>query len=178
MCIPFKKAILVQLYDGLNAIKIQNILNPKIMKSISLRYLLILLLTLPVITACDDDEGEPALTNTDILTAQTWQGEAVIVAGTDVSQNPDLLASLPDVRSLTLKFDADGTYVANFEVSGVETAQEGEWEFRNNEEVLYLDLLEEYELNIDELTAERLELTTKVMYGTLAVPAEVKFVAE
>lgn len=149
------------------------------MKSFTLRYLLILLLTLPVLTACkDDDGGEPNATRTELLTAQTWQGDAVFIAGTDVTDNPELLNSLPDIRTMTLNFNADGTYTGSFTQNGAQISDEGNWEFRENETVLHFDLMSEYRLRINELNSERLSLTTNVDYNNLTVPAEVRFLAQ
>lgn len=148
------------------------------MKSISLRYLFILLLSLPLLTACDDEEEEPGLSKTDMLTAQTWQGEAVFASGIDVTEDEDLQASMMDVRTLSIDFEADGTYSATYMEDGAPVSGEGEWEFRDNETVLYFDLLDDYVFNVKELTDANLVLSTTVTYQTFNIPAEVHFVAK
>lgn len=147
------------------------------MKQASLLYLFIIFLSLPVLTACDDDDDNSP-SKTELLTSKTWQGEAVFASGINITDNPELLNSIPDVRTLTLDFETDGTYTANYKEDGVDIKQDGDWEFRDNETVLHFDLMADYKLTIGELSAERLTLTTMVNYQGFAVPAEVRFVSQ
>lgn len=147
------------------------------MKSNPLLYLLILLFILPALTACDKDD-DPGASREELLTSNTWQGEAVFASSIDVTDNPELLNTFPDIRTLTLKFDTDGTYTANYIENGAAVTQEGLWEFRENQTVLYFDLMADYRLKIGELSANRMLLTTTIDYQGFDVPAEVHFRAK
>lgn len=149
------------------------------MKTNPYNFLLILLLALSVMTACKDNKGDTEPSKREMLAAQEWQGKALLANGINVTDQP-LLGTLPDVRTLTLNFETDGTYTATYMDEGKMISQNGKWEFRENETILYLDLsfLEAYKLFIKELTSERLNLTSTTVYSGFNVPVEVQFVAK
>lgn len=147
------------------------------MKTNPLLYILILLFALPALTACDDDD-DPGISREELLTSRTWQGDAVFATGVDITDNPELLNTFPDIRTLTLKFETDGTYTANYTEDGAPVTKVGVWELRENKTVLYFDLMAAYRLKIRELNSERMILTTNVQYESITVPADVRFLGE
>ena len=147
------------------------------MKSSPLLCLFILLLALPALISCDKDDA-PGASREELLTTKTWQGNAVFATGVDITDNPELLNTFPDIRTLTLKFETDGTYTANYTENGSPVTQVGEWELRENKTVLFFDLMAAYRLKIAELNQKRMILTTNVEYESVTVPADVRFLSE
>lgn len=147
------------------------------MHSNPLLCLFILLLMLPAIAACDKDD-DPGVSREELLTTKTWQGDAVFATGVNITDNPELLKTFPDIRTLTLKFETDGTYTANYIENGSPVTQVGEWELRENRTVLFFDLMAAYRLKIGELNQKRMILTTTVQYENVSVPADVRFLSE
>lgn len=147
------------------------------MKPNPLLFIFTLLISLSLLPACDKDDV-PGASREELLTTKTWQGDAVFATGVDITDNPELLNTFPDIRTLTLKFETDGTYTANYTENGAPVTKVGAWELRENQTVLYFDLMAAYRLKISELNSERMVLTTNVQYESITVPADVRFLSE
>ena len=144
------------------------------MKFTIFRYL-ILMLALPLLLAsCDDDEDNPEPTKTDLLVAHEWQGDRVLVAGSDVSSLPEIKNMLLDIKSTRLTLRRDGTYTAVYEQAGSTQTTVGTWEFKENETIIYFDLLGD--LQIKNLTTTNMDLIATVNRDNTTFDAEVRFV--
>jgi hypothetical protein len=147
------------------------------MKPNYLFLLIISFFTFSALTSCDKDD-DPGVSREELLTSKVWQGNAVFATGIDITDNPELLNTFPDIRTLTLKFETDGTYTAEYIENNSPVTQVGEWEFRENQTVLYFDLMAAYKLKIGELNSKRMILTTNIEYESVTVPADVRFLSE
>ena len=151
------------------------------MKKLSLFSSLFTLLLLVSITACKkEDDKEPS--KTDLITAHSWQGEQVLVLGTDAASNPFFSSLLPDITTMTLTFNRNGTYSASYVDNGQTIPISGNWEFRDNETSIFFDLLTSFGLNetltIKELSADKLQFSTTVTVPGFptSLPVDIHFV--
>ncbi|RAU81896.1 hypothetical protein [Pontibacter arcticus] len=144
------------------------------------RTLLLMLLSLTVFTACDsDDDEDTTLTNTDLITAETWKGDEIRVPALD-ALNISYKDRLPDPKTMTIKFDRNGTYEAQYTLNGQSTKTTGDWEFTDNERKLSGNFFNfpSSEADIDELSATQLHLSTMITAPNIPIPvkAEVRLV--
>jgi hypothetical protein len=143
------------------------------MKILRLPLLLIVLAFSFLFTACDDDEDtEP--TKTDLVVAHEWKGERILVNGIDVSSRPEIKSMLLDIKSTTLTLRRDGTYTAVYDQNGSTQNAEGSWSFKENETILFIDLLGD--LQIKTLTSSNMDLIRTVQQNGVSFDAEVQFV--
>ncbi|TXK44274.1 hypothetical protein FVR03_13925 [Pontibacter qinzhouensis] len=151
------------------------------MKKSRLLSLLSLLFAVALLTGCKDDEPNPEKTKTEMLTEANWQGDKILVMGMDVATT-QFAGSFPDIKTMVLNFKTDGTYTATYTDNGQAMTLEGNWEFRNNENVLHFDLLSSFglpeQVDIKTLTSTNLALTTvaNIPGAPLPVSLEVQFV--
>ena len=107
------------------------------MNKIKLLTFLFATLIISTLSSCDkDDDKEPS--RTALLTDPTWQGNRAFIDGQDIT-------SLIDIDNTSFKFKTNGTY--DVVLSG--TAENGTWEFTNNEQKLLLDKGTDGELPVD-----------------------------
>ncbi|WP_114783254.1 hypothetical protein [Botryobacter ruber] len=151
------------------------------MKNYWLFSSLFLVLLLLSFSACQKEEDkEPS--KTDMITAHSWQGEQVLVLGTDVATNPLFSGLLPDITTMTLTFNRNGTYNASYVENGQTIPVSGNWEFRDNETSVFFDLLTTFGLNetlsLKELSADKLQFSTTVNIAGFpgSLPVDVHFV--
>lgn len=133
---------------------------------------LLLLFTLAFFTACDKDD--PDLTKTDILVAETWKGDQVLVNGVDVSDRPEVINEVGRIKTARMKFDRNGTYRATYESNEGQEEETGTWEFNEDETTITFDLYGE--VNVVRLTDRNLDFMAKIPFQGVIFDAEVKFV--
>jgi hypothetical protein len=135
--------------------------------------LLFLFLVLPLgLASCKKDDPEP--TNTDLVVAHEWQGDRVLVNNIDVSSRPEIIDMLLDIKSTRLTLRRDGTYTAVYQQAGTTQTSTGNWSFKENETIIYFDLLGD--LQIQRLTTTNMDLIATVTQNNLTYNAEVRFV--
>lgn len=143
------------------------------MNLLRLRILLLFLASSLFFSSCDKDKDtEP--TKTDLVVAHEWKGERVLVNGIDVSARPEIQSMLLDIKSTTLTLRRDGTYTATYVQAGKSQTTTGTWEFRENETIIFFDLLDE--LRIERLTADNMDLEATVDQNGRTFNAMVQFV--
>ncbi|GGG02457.1 hypothetical protein [Pontibacter amylolyticus] len=142
------------------------------MKLYILRYLLLFLVLPLALVSCDKDDPEP--TKTDLVVAHEWQGERVLVNGFDVSDRPEIKDMLLDIKSTRLTLRRDGTYTAVYDQAGTSQTTTGTWEFKENETIIYFDLLGD--LQLESLTTTNMDLITTVNRNNTSFDAKVQFV--
>ncbi|WP_461491700.1 hypothetical protein [Pontibacter sp. HJ8] len=124
-------------------------------------------------TACDDDDDtEP--TKTDLVVAHEWKGERILVNGLDVSSRPEIKSMLLDIKSTVLTLRRDGTYTAVYDQNGSSQTATGSWSFKENETILFIDLLGDLQLKT--LTNSNMDLIRTVQQNGVSFDAEVQFV--
>lgn len=135
--------------------------------------LLFLLIVLPMgLFSCKKDSPEP--TNTDLVVAHEWHGKSVMANGMDVSEMPQVKDMLLDIKSTRLTLRRDGTYTAVFEQAGSTQTNTGTWSFKENETILFIDVLGE--LTIKELNTREMILLKEITNQGVTIKAEVTFV--
>lgn len=144
------------------------------MKHYIFRYLLLFLALPLTLVSCDKDEDDPEPTKTDLIVAHEWLGDRVLVNGFDVSDRPEIKDMLLDIKSTTLSLRRDGTYTAVYDQAGSTQTTTGTWEFKENETIIYFDLLGD--LQIENLTTTNMDLITTVNRDNMNFDAEVRFV--
>lgn len=138
-----------------------------------LPILLLMLAVTVLFSACDKDEdAEP--TKTDLLVADEWKGERILVNGIDVSSRPEIKSMLLDIKSTTLTLRRDGTYTAVYDQNGTNQTTTGAWSFKADETILFIDLLGDLQLKT--LTSNNLDLIRTVEQNGVSYDAEVQFV--
>lgn len=137
--------------------------------------LLLLLVAIPFFfSSCKKDKDVEPPTNTDLVVAHEWHGEQVLVGGMDVSARPEIKDMLLDIKSTRLTLRRDGTYTAVYEQAGSMQTTTGTWTFKENETIIYFDLLGD--LIIDKLTTTNMNLIANVNRDGAVFNAEVRFV--
>jgi hypothetical protein len=138
-----------------------------------LRYLL-LFIALPLLffSCKKDKDTEP--TKTDLVVAHEWRGERVLVNGLDVSNRQEIKDMLLDIKSTTLTLRRDGTYTAVYDQAGSTQTTTGTWTFKEDETIIYFDLLGD--LTIKNLTTTNMDLIANINRDGMAFNAEVQFV--
>ncbi|PVY37382.1 lipocalin family protein [Pontibacter virosus] len=142
------------------------------MKLYIFRYLLLVLVLPFALVSCDKDDPEPTKTN--LIVAHEWQGDRVLVAGSDVSDLPEIKEMFLDIKSTRLTLRRDGTYTAVYDQAGTSQTTTGTWEFKENETIIYFDLLGD--LQIETLTPTNMDLITTVNRNDTNFDAKVQFV--
>ncbi|WP_299823533.1 DUF5004 domain-containing protein [uncultured Pontibacter sp.] len=133
------------------------------------------LVTLAFFSSCSDDNDDPKpITKTDLLVAHEWRGDQVLAAGIDVSNRPEITGQIGQIKTARIKFDRDGTYDASFTSSLGEQTQSGNWSFNNDETKLTFELLGE--VDVKELTEDKLYLTSQLPFQGVMFDAEVRFI--
>ena len=157
------------------------------MKHVTTRSLLFIFAfsILGFLTSCDkdDEETEVEPSRTELLTADTWRGDKILVNGLE-TDSPILLALIPnigvyvpDAKSIILTFNEDGTYTGQYTQGGQTIPANGEWEFTDNEEKIsgnFFGLTSE--ADVKDLTTSKLTLTTSTMYQGNSFPVEIQLV--
>ncbi|MCJ8166633.1 hypothetical protein MKJ04_17440 [Pontibacter sp. E15-1] len=150
------------------------------MKLISIKPLLIALCLLVTLASCDkekDEEVEPS--RTELLTANNWKGDRILVAGTDAANYPNAGDFVPDPKSLSITFKTDGTYAASYVQNGQTIPASGNWEFSSDEQSITGNLFGiSSDAKIETLTDTNLTLSTTVDVPDfpLPVPVEIRLV--
>lgn len=140
---------------------------------LSIFRLLFFLVVLPLgLLSCKKDTPEP--TNTDLIVAHEWQGDRVLVNGIDVSNRPEIIDMLLDIKSTRLTLRRDGTYTAVYNQAGTTQTSSGNWTFKEDETIIYFDLLGD--LQILRLTTTNMDLIATVSQQNMSYNAEVRFV--
>ncbi|QCR22652.1 copper resistance protein NlpE [Pontibacter sp. SGAir0037] len=131
-----------------------------------------LILVLTVFTSCKKDKEDEATPSTEqMLVADEWQGSAVMAMGLDVSARPEVREVFPDIKTLTLSFNNDGTYIATYRENNTPQTISGRWQLLNNGKVLSIDMIGD--LEIKTITQNQLILATKVpLEGSAGVTVE------
>ncbi|MBD1395821.1 lipocalin family protein [Pontibacter sp. JH31] len=143
------------------------------MNILKISFLLLMAVFSLTLSACEKDKDtEP--TKTDLIVAHEWKGDRVTVNGFDVSDRPEIKSMLLDIKSTTLTLRRDGTYTAVYTQNGVPQNTTGTWTFKENETILYFDLLGD--LQIISLTGSNMSLFKTVTQGNTTYDAEVHFV--
>jgi hypothetical protein len=137
--------------------------------------LLLLLIALPLVfSSCKKDKDPEPPTTTDLLVAHEWRGEQILIGGIDFSNRPEIKEMLLDIKSTRLTLRRDGTYTAVYEQAGSMQTTTGDWSFKENETIIYFDLLGD--LKIRELTTTSMNLIANVDRDGMVFEAEVRFV--
>lgn len=137
------------------------------------RFLLLLAAVIFLFSACKKDkDAEP--TNTDLVVAHEWKGDRVMVNGMDVSNRPEIKSMLLDIKSTRLTLRRDGTYTAVYDQNGSTQTTTGTWTFKENETIIYFDLLGD--LQIISLSGSNMNLFKTVTQNNNTFDAEVHFV--
>lgn len=143
------------------------------MNILKLRFLLLLLVATFMFSGCKKDKDtEP--TNTDLIVAHEWKGDRVLVNGMDVSNRPEIKSMLLDIKSTALTLRRDGTYTAVYNQNGTTQTTTGTWTFKENETIIYFDLLGD--LQIISLSGNNMNLFKTVTQDNTTFDAEVHFV--
>ena len=143
------------------------------MNILRLHFLLLILAATALFTSCKDDE-DPEPTKTDLVVAHEWKGNRILVNGLDVSNRPEIKNMLLDIKSTTLTLRRDGTYTATYEQNGTPQTTTGNWSFKENETIIYFDLLGD--LQIKTLTDTNMDLIATVEQNGITFDAEVQFI--
>lgn len=143
------------------------------MNLLRLPFLLLMLAATVLFTSCKDDE-DPEPTKTDLVVAHEWKGNRIMVNGMDVSNRPEIKSMLLDIKSTTLTLRRDGTYTATYEQNGTPQTTTGNWNFKENETIIYFDLLGD--LQIKTLTDTNMDLIATVEQNGISFDAEVQFI--
>ncbi|MHA6248059.1 hypothetical protein ACXYMU_09000 [Pontibacter sp. CAU 1760] len=147
----------------------------------TLKPFLFAILFLTFLTACDkdSDEPEPEATETEKLTAGPWKGDRILVAGTDASAYPGAAGLVPDPKSITITFNADGTYSAVYTLNGQTVPASGQWEFTADEKKLignFFGFSSEADVAVLNETSLVLKTSVDVPDFPFPVPVEMQFV--
>jgi len=148
------------------------------MHAMSLRYFLIFFLALVCFVSCDDDD-DPEASRRELLTAETWRGDRILVSGADAATSPLFRGFVPDPKSMTIKFNDNGTYTGTYTLNGQARTSSGTWEFKDNERKITGNLFGlASEADIETLNDQNLHLRTKVDVPDfpLPVPVEIRLV--
>jgi hypothetical protein len=133
---------------------------------------LFLFLSLFILSSCDKDD--PEVTNTDMLVAQEWKGDQVLVNGVDVSERKEVINEVGKIKTARMKFDRNGTYHTTYQNNDGQQEENGNWKFNDNETKMTFDLYGE--VNVTRLTSNNLDFTAKIPFQGAIFDAEVKFV--
>lgn len=135
----------------------------------------ILFIAIPLLLAsCKKDTEPEPITNTDLVTAHEWHGNAVLLNGVDVSSRPEIQEMLLDIKTTRLTLNRDGSYTAVYEQAGSTQTTTGSWSFKQNEEIINFDLLGD--LKVERLTDTNMDLLTSVDRDGRTFEAQVRFV--
>ena len=134
---------------------------------------LLFLFTLTFLTSCGK-EDDPELTKTDILVAEEWKGDQVLVNGMDVSEREEVINEIGRIKTARMKFDRNGTYHATYQNNDGQQEEDGTWEFNEDETKMTFNLYGE--VNVVRLTDNNLDFTAKIPFQGAVFDAEVKFV--
>jgi hypothetical protein len=144
-----------------------------LMNTLRLRFVIFLAVASFLLPSCKKDkDAEP--TNTDLVVANEWKGDRVLVNGIDVSNRPEIKSMLLDIKSTRLALRRDGTYTATYNQDGDPQTTNGNWTFKENETIIYFDLLGD--LQIISLTSGTMNLYKTVTQSGTSFEAEVHFV--
>ncbi|MFD2245293.1 hypothetical protein [Pontibacter ruber] len=139
-----------------------------------LRYLFAFFFSLILLTSCKDDKDEPTLTKTDILSAQEWHGDRVLLNGLDVSQRSEIIDMFLDIKSLRLQLKKDGSFTANYIQGGKAQTTTGKWSLSNDEAKINFEGIGE--LDIKTLSSDSFEMTASVEQSGRTYQGEVRLV--
>ncbi|NDK55946.1 hypothetical protein [Pontibacter fetidus] len=117
-----------------------------------LSYLFAALLMFTTVSCDDDDDNDNVNPDKEaLLLADVWTGSKIYLGGQDVTED---YKDIFDVTTVSVKFYEDGTYT--FDMDG--TAEDGTWEFANNQTQVLLDKGTDDEelVDINKLTATEL----------------------
>ncbi|WP_439882221.1 lipocalin family protein [Pontibacter sp. MBLB2868] len=134
---------------------------------------LLLLFTISILTSCGKKD-DPELTKTDMLVAEVWKGDQVLVNGMDVSEREEVINEIGRIKTARMKFERDGTYHATYENNNGQQEENGTWEFNEDETKMTFDLYGE--VNVVSLTDRNLDFMAKIPFQGAVFDAEVKFV--
>lgn len=140
------------------------------MKRKHLHLLWIIALALPFLTGCKDDKEDAAPSNTELLVAHEWKGDQLLLMGINVSETGVNPGSIPDIKTISLTFKKDNTYIAK---NGSVPMVEGNWRFNEDETKIFFDFLGLGEFDVKELNEENLYLGTSISKSQLVLVARV-----
>lgn len=140
----------------------------------TIQNLLFILIALFSLAACSKKGDPKPKTQTDLLVAHEWRGDQVQVNGIDVSARPEVTSQIGHIKTVRLKFNADGTYTATFTNNIGAQTQTGKWSFNQDKTKLTFELYGEVE--VKRLTENNLDLTAKIPFQGVLFNAEVMFV--
>lgn len=128
------------------------------MKNYSLRTLLLLLCSLALLTSCDKDKGDPVPepTKKDLLVADEWKGDQVLINNINVAAIPGVGSNAQTFKTLRLTFKEDNTYTANITVNGQQQTFDGAWQLNADESKITLEMLGEFDITT--LTEDNLDV--------------------
>jgi hypothetical protein len=144
------------------------------MNTFRLPLLLLLTVFSFALFSCKKDKDPQPPTTTDLLVAHEWRGDRILVGGLDFSNRPEIKEMLLDIKSTRLTLRRDGTYTAVYDQAGATRTTTGDWSFKENETIIYFDLLGD--LKISELTTTNMNLISNVDRDGMVFEAEVRFV--
>ncbi|MCC9168383.1 hypothetical protein [Pontibacter harenae] len=129
-----------------------------------------------MLSSCTQDSDDDPLSPTDLLVAETWYGDRILVAGLNINLTPGLSEklALPDISTLTLSFNRNGTYEAFYTENNQPVSSTGQWQLTQNDTRLYIELLGEFE--IETLTGSALTLLKTHNDAGTDYPLEILFV--
>ncbi|MCC9168385.1 lipocalin family protein [Pontibacter harenae] len=149
------------------------------MKLTTIRSLLFALSILSFLTSCEKDEEDSELSRTELLTAETWNGDRILIGGQDAADYPGAANLVPDPKSLRITFNTDGTFTGQYTQNGQTIPASGNWELSEDEQTITGDFFGlASEAEIETLTTSNLNLTTTVQLPNFPfpLPAELRLV--
>jgi hypothetical protein len=135
--------------------------------------LILFFLTFILFTACSK-KNDPNVSKTDMLVAQEWKGDQVMVNGIDVAGRQEVIAEIGQIKTVRIKFDKNGSYKATYTNNQGDQTETGTWAFNDNQTMMTFDLYGE--VTVVRLTNKNLDFLDKIPFQGTMFDAEVKFI--
>lgn len=139
------------------------------MKKLQFLSYLFAALLMVTLVSCDDDDDDATPDKEALLTAGVWTGSKIYYNGVDMTED---FSSFLDVESTTIRFFNDGTYTVD--VDG--NAEDGTWEYTNNQTQILMDKGTDDELVADVNKLTSTELWVEGDFADMGDEIEVRFV--